>query len=163
MYIHPMKRELQLLIFSSIFAVPTIDAQQNTVSCGGDISGAAGSVAYSIGQVVFNQVSNENAAVQEGVQQPYTVEIITGTALNTIQFELFPNPTKEIAILRIQPENKGMLHYSLINAAGQLINAQPLNNTETPIPMYGLANGIYMLNVDNGMETLKSFRIVKTE
>lgn len=164
MYIHPMKRDLQLLIFSLIFAIPVaVKGQQNTLSCGGDISGAAGNVAYSIGQVVFNHVATENGSVNEGVQQPYSTDIITGAEVSTIQLALFPNPTKETAILKIRPEDLGLLNYSMFNSAGQQIGFQHLQNTETPIPVAGLANGIYVLNVDNGVEILKSFRIVKTE
>lgn len=158
-----MKCKPALLFLFMISAIPLIYGQNNTVSCGGDISNASGSVSYTVGQVVFNHVENTSGSVREGVQQTYSADIITGAERNEIQLSVFPNPTNERAVLQIEPEYLGLLNYSLFNAAGQLINTQALQNTETAVSLANLANGIYILSVDNGTKTIKSFRIVKMQ
>ena len=80
------------LLFIGVFS--PIYSQLNTVSSGGNISNSSGSISFTFGQVFINNVEGDNGAINEGIQQPYTSEIITGIELNEIQLQLFPNPTR---------------------------------------------------------------------
>ncbi len=58
-----------LLLFSA-----GLHAQQATTAAGGDATGPGGSVAYSVGQVVYTTNSGTGGSVAEGVQQSYSVD-----------------------------------------------------------------------------------------
>ena len=83
---------LSLLLFSMVTATL---AQQGVTASGGDISGAAGSVSYSVGQVFYQSLSGAAGELNEGVQQPYeslSVSIFEPRK-NEIEISIFPNPT----------------------------------------------------------------------
>jgi len=149
------------LLFIWIFS--PIYSQLNTVSSGGNISNSSGSISFTFGQVFMNNLEGDNGVINEGVQQPYTSEIITGVELNEIQLQLFPNPTSDIAIIKVASEHIGLLNYSLFDETGRLIITNQINSSESTIALAKLASGIYILNVRNSSQTIKSFRIIKTQ
>jgi hypothetical protein len=158
-----MKIKQLFLCFLFIWLSSPIYSQVNTVSSGGNISNSSGSISFTFGQVFINNVEGDNGAINEGIQQPYTSEIITGIELNEIQLQLFPNPTSDIAILKVGSEYIGLLNYSLFDASGRLISTNHINSSESTIALAKLASGIYILNVRNSSQTIKSFRIIKTQ
>jgi hypothetical protein len=156
-----MKYILLLVLFNGMSRL--VFGQENTVTSGGSVSNATGSVSYTIGQVFYSSAEGENGSVNQGVQQPYTAEIITGIELREVTLQLFPNPTNELAILKLEPEFIGLLTYSLFDESGRLIHSSSMNNLENPIQLNGNSSGIYFLNVQNATQTIKSFRIIKTQ
>ena len=87
-YIHAL-----LLLF-----ITAAKAQDNSVTSGGDASGADGSVAFSIGQVFYGYaVDFDGNSINEGVQQPYIVDVVTSILTENVEIELFPNPTTDLA------------------------------------------------------------------
>ena len=70
-------------------------AQESANSSGGDASGKGGSVAYSVGQVVYTTNTGSKGTVAQGVQEPYEISIVLGIDNLTINLELtaYPNPT----------------------------------------------------------------------
>lgn len=72
-----------LLVFNfSIFS----QAQESANTAGGDISGSGGSVAYSIGQVVYTTHSGSLGIVAKGVQQSYEIaEVFSALELALVQ------------------------------------------------------------------------------
>lgn len=158
-----MKRKELLFIILFNWGLSPIFSQENTVTVGGDFSNSTGSVSYTLGQVFFNNTESDDGTINQGVQQPYTSEIITGIELKEIELQLYPNPTKETAILKIDREYIGLLNYTLFDETGRLIFFDKLNSSENPIILSDLANGVYILNVQNSFQTVKSFRIIKTK
>jgi hypothetical protein len=158
-----MKRKELLLTMLFNWALSPIFSQENTVTVGGDVSNTTGSVSYTLGQVFFNNTESDDGTINQGVQQPYTSEIITGIELKEIELQLYPNPTRETAILKIDRAYIGLLNYALFDETGRLIFFDKLNSSENPITLSELANGVYILNVQNSSQTVKSFRIIKTK
>lgn len=158
-----MKIKQLIICFLFIWGFSPIYSQENTVSSGGNISNSSGSISFTIGQVFINNIEGDNGVINEGIQQPYTSEIITGIELNEIQLQLFPNPTSDIAILKVANEHIGLLNYSLFDETGRLISTNQINSSESTIALATLASGIYILNVRNSSQTIKSFRIIKTQ
>jgi hypothetical protein len=156
-----MKYTLLFLLFNWMSC--HVFGQENTVASGGNVSNSTGSVSYTVGQIFYNSVEGENGSIHEGVQQPFTAEIITGIELSEITLQLFPNPTNELAILQIEPEYLRLLSYSLYDESGRLILSSPMNNLENPIQLSGNSSGIYFLNVLDSSQVIKSFRIIKTQ
>jgi hypothetical protein len=156
-----MKYIQLLVLFNGMSCL--VFGQENTVTSGGSVSNATGSVSYTIGQVFYSSAEGENGSINQGVQQPYTAEIITGIELREITLQLFPNPTSELAILKVEPELIGLLSFSMYDESGRLILSSPMNNLENPIQLSGNSSGIYFLNVLDSSQVIKSFRIIKTQ
>ena len=53
-----------------ILVTVLVAAQQNTVSGGGDLSGAGGTMSISLGQLDYVYQSGINGSLNQGVQQP---------------------------------------------------------------------------------------------
>ncbi len=97
------KIKLSLLLLSICI---TAQAQQATTASGGDASGIGGSIAYSIGQVVFTTNTNVSGTVSRGIQKAY--EIFTLSIKETelkISLSVFPNPTSDNLTLQIKDYN----------------------------------------------------------
>jgi hypothetical protein len=156
-----MKYNLFFVLFNGI--LNPVFGQENTIVSGGSVSNATGSISYTIGQVFYSSAEGENGSINQGVQQPYTAEIVTGIELKEITLQLFPNPTNELAVLKVEPEFIGLLIFSLFDEAGRLILTSALNNLENPIQLGGNSIGIYFLNVQDSNQIIKSFRIIKTQ
>lgn len=69
-----MKKIIALIIFGC--SMLSIQAQQTTVSAGGDASGIGGTFSYSIGQVVYTYNYGTDVIVAQGVQQPFEISIL---------------------------------------------------------------------------------------
>ena len=77
-------------------------AQESSNSSGGDATGSGGTVAYSVGQVLYTTNTGSNGSVAQGVQHAYEIFTvgIKETELN-ISLTAFPNPTTENLTLQI--------------------------------------------------------------
>ena len=62
-----------LLIFSPFL----VQAQESAHSAGGDGSSSIGSVAFSIGQVVYNSYTTVSGTESQGVQQRYDLGVVS--------------------------------------------------------------------------------------
>ena len=72
-------------------------SQESLNSSGGTASGIDGSVSYSIGQVVISSSSDTAGSLNQGVQQPYQIEVVSTPKIDPeISISVYPNP-----ILRI--------------------------------------------------------------
>ena len=74
-----MKKLKTMLIAFCIFGFGIASQAQEAVSStGGDASGSGGTASYTIGQVVFSNISNGRGAITQGVQQPYELFVVQG-------------------------------------------------------------------------------------
>ena len=157
-----MKKIYTLLFFSllGLFAM----GQSAIVPVGGDAQGSTGSVSYTVGQVVTQTVSNSNGSISvaEGVQQPYEIQTIgidnyPGITLNAM---VYPNPTTsnlQLAISNVEFEGT----VKVFDTNGKFLFSKKIEGETTVIPMAELATGTYFVNVLNGTQVLKSFKVVK--
>ena len=150
------------LFISALFGLSTnLNAQNNTVSAGGDAQGSNGSVSFSIGQVVYTSANASNGSVNQGVQQPYDFEIITGTEHTEIEIALYPNPTLGQVNLSIADSRSQEYSLQLFDAAGRMILNTTSLNVQNSISMESYAAGTYTLSVLKKDEHVKSFRIIR--
>ena len=153
---------------TSLFSIVTLIAsnafvfgQSNTVSTGGNASSSSGSVSYSIGQVVYTSAEGDNGSINQGVQQPYSVDVITGIEHPEIDLSVFPNPTQGQITLNIELDRTESYSCSLFDATGRLVFAQDKLNPATIISLDAFAVGTYTLSVSKKKEVVKSFRVVR--
>jgi hypothetical protein len=148
------------LISAALFSLNAY-SQSNTVSAGGDAEGDNGSVSYSIGQVVYTSAQGSNGNINQGVQQPYDVGVVTGIEEVGINLSVFPNPTAGILTLNVADEDASLLSYQLYDAAGRLIDSKNKLNSTTTISLEAYATGVYTLAVSRNNKQVKSFLVVR--
>jgi hypothetical protein len=152
-----------LLFATALLWAALSQAQESTNATGGDATGSGGTVAFSIGQVVYTTNTVASGTVSQGVQQAYeifTVGIIE-SKLN-ISLSVFPNPTPENLTLQLSDFNSEKLEYQLFDIQGKLLNNGQVTTHQTLINTSGLPPATYFLNVVNQKnKKLQSFKIIK--
>ncbi len=149
------------LTIATAFLCVSLYSQSNTVSAGGDADGDNGSISYSIGQVVYTSAQGSNGNVNQGVQQPYDVGVVTGIEEAGINLSVFPNPTSGLLTLTVADEDASLLSYQLFDASGRLVDSKNKLNSTNAISLDGYATGVYTLSVSRENKQVKSFRLVR--
>lgn len=75
--INIMKKSIFFSVLFLLGSLQAIKAQQAHVATGGDVTGSAGSVSYSYGQIFYTTTSNALGTVEKGVQIPISKLIFT--------------------------------------------------------------------------------------
>jgi hypothetical protein len=129
---------------------------------GGDATGSGGSVAYSVGQIVYTTSTGTTGSVAQGVEQAYEIYSvgIKETTLN-ISLSVFPNPTSDFLTLKVEDYNNEALSYNLIDEQGKLILSEQITNQETQVAMSTLARGSYFINIVQTNKKIQAFKIIK--
>ena len=141
-------------------------AQQATTASGGDASGSGGSVAYSVGQIVYTTYTGSNGSVAQGVQQPYEISITTGLLETDIKLNLsaYPNPTTNYLMLQIDASaslSNQSMSYQLYDISGKLLESNTIVASSTTITMEALPTATYLLKVTQNNKEVKTFKIIK--
>jgi hypothetical protein len=138
-------------------------AQESANSSGGDASGNSGTVAYSIGQVVFTSIDGSSGNESQGVQQAYKITNIgiEETQLN-ISISAFPNPTTETLTLEISNFNNEPLSYQLCDMNGKKLIQENIVEKQTHIDMCDIASATYFVYIVNATsKRIQTFKIIK--
>jgi hypothetical protein len=143
----------------------SLQAQTSVNASGGDASGSGGTVAYSVGQVVYTSNTASTGTVDQGVQHAYEIYTvgIKEIALN-ISLTAFPNPTTENLTLQISDYNNEKLSYQLFDMQGKALSEGQIVGPQTLINMNGLPRATYFVDVLNQEnKKIQSFKIIKTQ
>jgi hypothetical protein len=151
-----------LLSFLLSFSMNAQTSHQVLSATGGDASGSGGSVAYSVGQIVYTTSTGTTGSVAQGVEQAYEISSvgIKETALN-ISLSIFPNPTSDYLTLKVEDYNNEALSYSLLDEQGKLVLNEQITNQVTQVAMSNLARGAYFINVLQENKKIQTFKIIK--
>lgn len=136
-------------------------SQQNTTVSGGNATGSGGSVSYSIGQVDYINSSGSTGSINQGVQQVYTVEDVSGIneSLSLIT-AIFPNPTSGILHLDIDQTDLD-LSYELVDLSGRILASTGIKTNQSSIDLTSFASGEYLLNISSQNALIRTLKIVK--
>ena len=150
----------------SLLAFVSIDmkAQDAPTAAGGDATGTGGSIAYSVGQIVYTSISSSSGSLSQGVQQPYEITTTTGIEeVQDIQLQcsVYPNPTTDYIILKVENENYKNLSFQLIDISGQLLENKKITDVVTSITMSEYSSSTYFLKVTENNKEVKTFKIIK--
>jgi hypothetical protein len=153
-----------LLLTAGLLWAGIAQAQESLNATGGDATGSGGTVAYSIGQVVYTTNTGSTGSVAQGVQHAYAIFTvgINETALN-VSLTAFPNPTADNLNLYISEYNNEKLAYELFDMQGKQISNGQVTAQQTQINMNGLPSAtyfIYVVNQEN--KKVQSFKIIKS-
>ena len=156
------KNTLFFLTFLLSFSVNAQTSHQVLSASGGDATGSGGSVAYSVGQIVYTTSTGTTGSVAQGVEQAYEIYSvgIKETALN-ISLSVFPNPTSDFLTLKVEDYNNETLGFDLLDEQGKLILSEQITNQETQVAMSTLARGSYFINIVQTNKKIQTFKIIK--
>jgi hypothetical protein len=137
--------------------------QESVNAAGGDAMGNGGTVAFTVGQVVYTTNTNVTGTISRGVQQPYEIYSM-GIAEDKadISISVFPNPTADNLTLEISEYTSGKLYYHLLDMQGRLLAWNQITVNQMQISTAGLPPGTYFMHVVNQVnKKVQSFKIVK--
>ncbi len=160
------KVKLSTILFFGL-GLTGLQAQEVIPAAGGNASGSAGTVSYSVGQVVYTTNSGTNGTVAQGVQQPFEISIVTGLeearGIN-LMVSAYPNPTTDFLNLKVDASsafNIQLLSYQLYDMSGKLLETKKLVGNQTSVVMSDLVCATYFLKVIEGSKEVKTFKIIK--
>jgi hypothetical protein len=132
------KKTLTSIVFF-ILGLVGLHAQESTTAIGREATGSGGTVAFSVGQVVYTSNTNASGTVSQGVQQPYKIFTlgVKETELN-ISLKAFSNPTLDNLTLQINLYNNEKLLNKLYDIQGKLLNNGLIVTQQTKIEMTSL-------------------------
>ena len=142
-----------------------LQAQNNTVSGGGQASGTGGSVSYTVGQIAYAALTGTNGSLIQGVQQPYEISIVTSLedlAID-IKAQVYPNPTTDQLVLSVGTEEYKNLRYLLVDLQGKVIKTDRIINSNSTLDVTKLSNGTYFLRVLSNNKPIKTFQVIKNK
>jgi hypothetical protein len=141
----------------------TAQAQQATTATGGNASGSGGTVAYSVGQIIYATNTGTTGSVAQGMHQPYEISIVLGIEGNSINLELtaYPNPASNYLTLNVGNSELSTLNFQLYDISGKLIEIRKIISSSEIIVMENLPSATYFLKVRNNNKEVKTFKIVK--
>jgi len=139
------------------------NAQENTVSSGGNATGAGGSASYSIGQAFYITSNTPTESVAQGVQQPIEIQVILGIEEHEINLyaKVYPNPTTDLINLSVGNTDTNNLSYQLIDYTGRILTNGNIENKDTTISISRYPQATYLLSVTKDNKTIKTFKILK--
>ena len=151
------------IFLAALLVAGFAQAQESTNSSGGNATSSDGTVAYSIGQLVYTTNTGSNGIVAQGVQHAYEIFTvgIKETELN-ISLSTFPNPITENLFLQISDYNNEKFSYQLYDMQGKQLSNGQIVAQQTQISMNGLPSASYFINVVNQKnKKVQSFKIIK--
>ncbi|SFZ94049.1 Por secretion system C-terminal sorting domain-containing protein [Flaviramulus basaltis] len=140
-------------------------------SSGNNVSSNSGSITYSIGQVFFSNMGDNNYKLAEGIQNGNQEENSNNEDSDVPEDDfsskanvlIYPNPTTDFITLVTEGFNfnNQLNSYQLYNYQGKLINQSLIENQNSRIDLSNLSASIYILQVFAEENLLKTFKIVK--
>ena len=152
-----------LLLATGLLWAGLVQAQESANASGGDATGSGGTVAYSIGQVVYTTNTGSSGSVAQGVQHAYEIFTvgIEESELN-ISLLVFPNPTANNLTLQISDYSNEKLSYQLFDIQGKLLSNGQVTAQQMQINTANLPPATYFINVVNQeCKTIQSLKIIK--
>jgi hypothetical protein len=152
------------VLFALAAGISTLQAQEAVPAAGGTIAGSGGSVSYTVGQVTYTTNTGSGGTLTQGVQQPYTIAVISGieeAGAISVEYAVYPNPANGFIYLKVEDYSLEDLMYKLYNFEGQLIGNEIITGQITAISLEGLPSGGYILRISDYKKEIKVFKIIK--
>lgn len=153
-----------VLFIAFIICIAPVSAQESVNASGGNASGSGGSVSYSVGQLVFTTSTGTTGSVEQGVQHPYEIMMVTGTEEAKgilLSVSAYPNPAANYLTLEIHDCEISNLSFQIYDMQGNLVCNDNIEGMRSGIYTGNLAPAAYFLKVTRGKEILKTFKIIK--
>ena len=153
-------KKAAFLLFS-LFATISVTAQEIVSTQGDSYTNASGNIDFTIGEVIINTGTDGTNDLTQGFHQ--TNWNFVGLEDHAPSYEaiIFPNPTSEV--LNIRTSTFKNVTYTLYDAQGKLVLQDKLSAEQTPIQVSQLAPGAYSITLNNEIQNLKTFKLIKQQ
>jgi len=155
-----LKFYISFLLASGLCSVA---AQEATLTAGGDVTGADGSVSWSVGQIDYINVQGGDGAVTQGVQQPFELFPLSveGDITKPMAVVIFPNPTSSNAVIRFKEAPPEGCEFVLRDMRGALIQNGKIFGQEVELNVRELPAAVYKLQIIGTAGAIQTFKLVK--
>ena len=137
-------------------------SQESITSAGGDGSGSGGTVAYTVGQIAFTYKSDTTGNVSEGVQQSHeTFTVGVYQYQPSFTTSAYPNPVSDFITIDLKQYTEDEINFQLVDIVGNVIQQQPLTETQTHIDLSPYTTGIYFIKVIKNARETTITKIIK--
>ena len=156
------KKTLSMLLLGMSFSASSF-AQESVNASGNDVTGVGGSVAYSIGQVTYNEYATASGSVAQGVQHAYEIVTLSFTEVPiSIDVNAYPNPTVDQLFLEVSDASLINMTFELRDMNGKVLQTSQVMEKSTKILMGEYTPAVYFVNVySTDQQPIKSFKIIK--
>ncbi len=145
-----------------LFFILSSQAQQNTVSSGGDFNNSNGSVSFSIGQIDYINIANTSGNINQGVQQTYQ---ILDNSINESEFDFYitfgPNPFIDILNVLADFSKMQDVEGYVNDQNGKIVKERQKLASDNTFDLSNLSTGSYFLIIENQQKLIKSYNIIK--
>ena len=139
-------------------------AQETVPVSGGSVTGTGGSGYFSVGQMVFSDIVGKNGNILHGIQQPYEIIIekhVDPSFQISLNCSVYPNPTADFVILKIDNDKYNQLSYEVIDINGKVLAQNNIESRETKIDFKEYILASYLLKVKHFNKEVVTYKIVK--
>ena len=148
------------LVLFSLFATLSVSAQEVVSTQGDSYSNGSGSIDFTLGEVIIATGTDGTNDITQGFHQTNWNFLGVEDFAPNYEAIIFPNPTEDV--LNIKTSMFENVTYTLYDAQGKLVLQDILSAEQTPIQISQLAPGSYSLTLNNQIQNLKTFKLVKT-
>ena len=153
-----------LIILALLCTTPLFsNAQESVNAAGGDQNSTSGSISFTIGQIDYVSVSNNDHTLTLGVQQPYEIFVLSISPF-VLDFTIsaFPNPTNQFLNVHILGFSEQRLTYKIHDLSGKTHLFGSLDSDYTIVDLQSLSDASYIISIyDANNQFLQSFNIIK--
>lgn len=137
-------------------------SQESINFSGGNANNASGSVAFSIGEVVFNSFSNTNYNITHGVQHGIEVFLVeTSDIIGTFSAKVFPNPSSEQIQIQLPSNLKELYVCKLVDVNGKELINHLTNESSVIFDISSFEASTYYLIISTDNQAIQTFKIIK--
>lgn len=153
-----MNVKITSLFILSLGCITFCNAQEGFTAGGGD----AQRNSFSVGQIDYESGTNLVGSIQQGVQHAFEIfEIEEIEITGDFSAVVSPNPTVSTINLHIENIDLRPLSFHLFDMNGRILESKLIKKNDTIISMEDYASATYILRVNTGTTTLKTFKIIK--
>ena len=152
-----------LIVSAFLALIPGFaNAQQVISSSGNAFKNSAGSLSFTVGELVIDTKNTGLTTITQGFHQTK----LTITAINVIReqkfsISVFPNPTNSFVNLKIEKGEIRDAEFTLFDLQGRVLSNRKIESTNTEVSFSGYNSGNYLLKVIQNGKEIQTFKIVK--
>ena len=148
-----------LIICISVFVVLSTKGQQLVTSSAGQVNSSNYSLNYSIGQLFYQTHKNESYNIIEGINQNYSITVLSNKIRNKIDVKIYPNPTKRFLFIETTDE----FSIRILDSIGKVIYTNHVSEIETKIDLEHYNGNIFFIRIFDKSGKNNLYKVLKTQ
>lgn len=146
-----------LILLISNFSI----SQERTLSSAVQAVGSNGSISYSIGLVDYQNYTQGNYILTQGIQQPYEFYSLSNEELILPNFKIFPNPFEHQLIIELPIDVISLVQARLISNEGKTVWEEHLKEDKYTLDLSFLTPASYVLEISWEGRKINSYTLIK--